>query len=468
MVYRLACGVVVGTWFDADEYWQSMEVAHNLVFGVGHMTWEWREMIRGWVHPLIFACVYKVLLIMGCDTAFLVIYAPRFIQAVFCAIGDIFVWKLATRIWGPQVGKYAFICQLLSWFTFFAGVRTLVNSLETSLTVVSLYFWDFPGMPSPTHRHARALAISIASFQSALKFIVLELAPVGLSLLFLSTLIDRLFYGVWTLVPLNFLYHNVFQSVSEFYGTHPWHWYFTIGFPSILGSFAPLMVLGIYRSKSYALLLIILGVLLEFTPIPHKEFRFIFPALPLAMCYCGYFVHDVWTRTSSGSKLSLSRVLILFLFGLQITSALYFSIFHQAAPIKVMKFLREADKPIATDILFLTGCHSTPYHTHIHRRWDETPVNMTFLDCSPSHEDNHVDESEYFKAHPLDFTARLLQAPFDQGKPLPSHIVTQSQTEPLISSFLEKLGYNKCATYYHEPIQATTMSVWCQSLPNNN
>ncbi|KAH3705942.1 hypothetical protein Pelo_19510 [Pelomyxa schiedti] len=92
---------------------------------------------------------------------------------------------------------------------------------------------------------------------------------------------------------------------------------------------------------------------------------------------------------------------------------------------------------------------------------------MTFLDCSPSHEDNHVDESEYFKAHPLDFTARLLQPPFDQGKPLPSHIVTQSHTEPLISSFLEKLGYNKCATYYHEPIQATTMSVWCQSLPNN-
>ena len=34
-----------------DETWQSVEIAHKLVFGYGHLTWEWVEGIRSYLHP---------------------------------------------------------------------------------------------------------------------------------------------------------------------------------------------------------------------------------------------------------------------------------------------------------------------------------------------------------------------------------------------------------------------------------
>lgn len=37
------------------------------------------------------------------------------------------------------------ICQVLSWFYFFAGVRTLANSLEMLLVTAILSLLDWPG-----------------------------------------------------------------------------------------------------------------------------------------------------------------------------------------------------------------------------------------------------------------------------------------------------------------------------------
>ena len=39
---RALNSVCVRTYFNPDEYWQSLEVAHHLAFdGHGHLTWEW-------------------------------------------------------------------------------------------------------------------------------------------------------------------------------------------------------------------------------------------------------------------------------------------------------------------------------------------------------------------------------------------------------------------------------------------
>lgn len=65
--FRLVCALLLQTYFSPDEYWQSLEVAHSMVFGYGHLTWEWREKIRGILHPLIFAILYKVLKIFSLD-----------------------------------------------------------------------------------------------------------------------------------------------------------------------------------------------------------------------------------------------------------------------------------------------------------------------------------------------------------------------------------------------------------------
>lgn len=74
LVYRLFNCLLLSTSFVPDEYWQSLEVAHKMVFGYGHLTWEWQESsIRSFVHPSIFALYFYILKIFGIDSSFLVV-----------------------------------------------------------------------------------------------------------------------------------------------------------------------------------------------------------------------------------------------------------------------------------------------------------------------------------------------------------------------------------------------------------
>ena len=84
--YRGANALLICTYFNPDEFWQSLEVAHRLVYGYarlttglgypalkrdrryGHLTWEWERGLRSYFHPLIFAGVYSVLSLLGIDT----------------------------------------------------------------------------------------------------------------------------------------------------------------------------------------------------------------------------------------------------------------------------------------------------------------------------------------------------------------------------------------------------------------
>ena len=60
---RILNALISRTFFQPDEYWQSLEVAHRLVFGYGYQTWEWRDLaglggIRSALYPLLFVPVY--------------------------------------------------------------------------------------------------------------------------------------------------------------------------------------------------------------------------------------------------------------------------------------------------------------------------------------------------------------------------------------------------------------------------
>ena len=46
LVFRVANAFAVRTYFNADEFWQGPEVAHRVVFGYGHLTWEWQRWPR--------------------------------------------------------------------------------------------------------------------------------------------------------------------------------------------------------------------------------------------------------------------------------------------------------------------------------------------------------------------------------------------------------------------------------------
>lgn len=77
-------------------------------------------------------------------------------------------------------------------------------------------------------------------------------------LLLLSILVDRIFYGDWVLVQYNFLEFNVLHGGSAFYGSHPWHWYITQGYPVIMATHLIPFTFGGWYAKNKVLLMLII------------------------------------------------------------------------------------------------------------------------------------------------------------------------------------------------------------------
>ena len=89
ILFRIINALIVDTYFNPDEFWQGPEVAHNMVFGYGHLSWEWKNnaKLRGATHPLLlFGVPYKILQMLGIDSPFLVAFIPRIIQGIIVVV----------------------------------------------------------------------------------------------------------------------------------------------------------------------------------------------------------------------------------------------------------------------------------------------------------------------------------------------------------------------------------------------
>ncbi|KAJ4788433.1 Mannosyltransferase [Rhynchospora pubera] len=440
LVFRAINGLMVQTYFNPDEHWQALEVAHRLSFGYGHLTWEWKEGIRSYLHPLIFALLYKILAILHLDSSLVMAKAPRVLRSIFASFGDVYLYKLSKLVFDEHVAKWALLCQLVNWFMFFCITRTLSNSLETVLTTAGIFYWFLAIESSKKSKmhSSRKLALAIAALacavrptsaitwlyvglmdlfqvQSKFKFIFIEVIPVGSLVLSLTCLLDRLMYQSWVIVPFNFLKFNFLSSGGDYYGTHVFHWYFTQGFPSMVWTFLPFSIIGIVKSRERKLAGLTAWVLGLYSVLGHKEFRFVLPMLPITLMFSGYCLASMEkqtyppdsrsknTRTTSVSdkdgNRSKLKLAIVFLVLTNVPMAIYMTSVHQRGTEDVMFYLsKEAHKGEVSSILFLMPCHSTPYYSSLHYN-----VTMRFLDCTPSERRDVVDESDQFMLNPSDF-----------------------------------------------------------------
>ncbi|KAK9042840.1 hypothetical protein V6N11_071195 [Hibiscus sabdariffa] len=132
----------------------------------GHLTWEWEEGIRSYLHPMVFALFYKRLALSGLAIPWVLIKA----QSIFSAFGDLYLYKLSLVLFGDGVAKWALSSQLANWFMFFCFNHTFPNSLETVLTLVSLYWW--PSMRSSLNKvpsGSRKWGVALAALACAIR-----------------------------------------------------------------------------------------------------------------------------------------------------------------------------------------------------------------------------------------------------------------------------------------------------------
>lgn len=295
---RLTSVFLVQTYFVPDEYWQSIEIAHLEVFGYGYKTWEWIECIRGYAYPALFMVAYKVLWIFGIDYTYALINAPRVLQALLSACADVQLFMFSKRMFGRTAATYTYILHLSSWFVFYTGSRTLTNTTELALIIISLgtYNWRIFCAPKTVDEGPISLLISLifcglscilrpTAVITWLPVLLFELycdvvkkkscyflkigTVIALSLFTLTTLLDYFFYGKFVIVHWRFLQFNFIQDNSGFYGTHPWHWYFTQGIPVVLFPHFPLVLLEIsyWMRKGEVKTSLILVIFLQLTSL---------------------------------------------------------------------------------------------------------------------------------------------------------------------------------------------------------
>ena len=89
LIIRSTSLLLPQTFFQPDEFYQALEPAHQLVFGYGYLTWEWKDLpeigssgistyitagrMRSWIWPGVFALVYKGLKTLRLDDTFLIV-----------------------------------------------------------------------------------------------------------------------------------------------------------------------------------------------------------------------------------------------------------------------------------------------------------------------------------------------------------------------------------------------------------
>ncbi|KAF4525272.1 hypothetical protein B566_EDAN009355 [Ephemera danica] len=419
---RLLSVWAVQTFFVADEYWQSLEVAHNFVFRYGHKTWEWSEGLRSYFYPGLFAIFYKILSFVGLDTTFAVTTGPRIVQAILTAVADHQFWLWVCEQTGSQ-GLWAAFSLATSWFYFYCGSRTLINTFETVLTILALraFPWTEKALKAASLQYMWCVAIVCLTRPTAMiiwlplclyhvmsapskKTVLGKYVFIGVTMAAFFTLLDSFFYGYLVFTPWNFLKFNVFESVGSFYGSQPFYWYLTIGLPCILGLQTVPFLLGIRRTaKSW--------------PIVETQL----------------IVVILWTVFIYSSVLWAAAVALL---AGGVVPSVYFGWFHQQGTIKVMSVLAQeaSNNPSSTNILFLMPCHSTPFYSHLHQN-----VPMRFLTCEPNlhHNATYVDEAEMFYSNPN----RWLERDYPLKKSVPSHIVCFDVLVPQIDPYLKKHGY---------------------------
>ncbi|KAI9495468.1 Alg9-like mannosyltransferase family-domain-containing protein [Zychaea mexicana] len=499
LVFRLINAYFTRTYDNPDEYWQSQEVAHHMVFGYGYLTWEWIAQIRSYAHPLMFALIYKLLAWMQLDQTNLLILVPKLFQACMAALTDYATYSLAKRVVGNNIAPYILFITLSSWYNFFMAARTLSNAVETTFTVVALNYWPLPSTITDEYKSnssswARNYRISLvwASLACVMRptnaliwlfaglwlvfkspgrhriTVLVNAATIVTIILAADVALDTYIYAggqsitipqavVWT--PINFLRINVLQSISLIYGVHPWHWYISQGVPVILTTLLPLAFYGYHHCSVDGgsgsekddndirfLGQLITWVLSVYSLLSHKEFRFIFPIVPLMLIFVAVGLSHVPLRWRKWIALALVAT--------QIPMALYLCLWHQRGVTDVMLWIREqqyaAPKNTSMSVGVLMPCHSTPWQSIVHR----PDVAMWFLTCEPpfnESDDGYVDEADRFYADPVLF---LNQEIGQRERQWPTHLVffenlLEMDDGKNAKQVLVDSGYYECARFFN-------------------
>lgn len=300
--------------FWPDEIFQSLEPAHRLVYGYGLIAWEFLEGARHWTLPGLVAGLLWAARVLGLSEpeGYLFVVRTAFAAVgVLTAAGVFFLARSAgAAAWPSAAGSALF--SLLSMAVYFAP-RAMGETVAACFVVFGLAL----GLPKAAGRGRLAAAASLLAvavffrLQAGLfpvAFLALLFARkkfreagfvfavlLGWALLFGA--VDRLTWGGWFHSAVAYLRFNLFEGRSSEFGRQPFFYYVRVLWTSVGPVALAWAVLGAiaWRRSGWLWGTAVLFVLVH-SFVPHKEVRFLFPAVPLLCAASGVGVDEFGRR----------------------------------------------------------------------------------------------------------------------------------------------------------------------------
>lgn len=490
LIFRLITSLLIKNVLIPDEVYQSVEISTTLNGGLGYLTWEWKYHLRSYLLPLIFSQIFSLSEYLGLTEYKLII--SRLLMGLILAATDYLTVQLGTKWFGDEIQQYwVLVASVFNFGHFILGYRWLANSFEMFGLLASLYLWPVTptAITSKNLKLTRLLAglligglvcilrptsgliylflgayLLVKCNTLKLKLFVLSFSSILVILVIsLMVYLDTSYYGELTFVPLEFLKFNVFKGISSYYGVHNLFWYFYSALPTLLISWLPLTILGYYSNyKNYyikfslGLSTVIIGI---FSLLPHKEFRFIYPLLPLQVIISALTLHHIAKQYPQHFiKIFLALMLTNLLPGI------YINQYHHCATLPIMNYLQtQVDSNLVKSIGFLMPCHSTPFYSHLQR-----DIPMWFLTCNPNldHNPDYLDSENQFYKDPIGFIdTKFVQTPtkhimkMDAGEDFEyywpnylvvfDHLLNLEVNNSKFEDYLKGIGYEKDKVFWN-------------------
>jgi phosphatidylinositol glycan class B len=328
---HLAAALCSGGWYALDEHFQTIEFAgYRLGFNQpADLSWEFHQGMRPALQPAVAYVVIRGCEGLGISDPFVAATVLRLLSAALsvCSLYLLY-FALAPRLRSDSARAWLAACSCLLWFLPYQHVRF------SSETWSAAFYWSGTAIlwmlaPSGPGTRRRTLSWCAAGALLGLAFVArpqsgLLILPVLVWLAFRPSvreairplactlfgaacavgagiLLDRWFYGQWTLTAWNYLHVNLTAGAAEQFGRQPWWFYLrTTAERGIhpLGVAVLAAALWYFVSKprdrvTWALV----PFLAVHVALVHKETRFLFPLVTVVP----------FLLVSAGEELSASR-----------------------------------------------------------------------------------------------------------------------------------------------------------------
>jgi GPI mannosyltransferase 3 len=299
----LVLRLIVAWWSERisfpDEVFQYLEQAHRLVYGYGFIPWEFRFGVRSWLLPGALAAPLEALRIMGLDRPTLYIPALKSIFTILSVCLVYANYTIGRNLFCERTGRIAAVITVI-WYEFLFSSTLATPEVLGAYAIVSALA-ILTG--HPTRRRAVlvglllgtsvALRLQYAGPATALWVLIIigwgsrhalsSLASSAATLAF-AGMLDAWSWGTPFISYYNNFAFNFLYGVSGIFGRKPLHWYIYALTLASVGLHALALCYGMLAwRRCWPILLLVACVLVPHSLIQHKEYRFVFLAVPLLL-----------------------------------------------------------------------------------------------------------------------------------------------------------------------------------------